>query len=181
MDFFGVHTSILELVAIITGLFSIYYASKINKFTWLIGFISQVCYFVLFYNTGLFANAGLQIFYCAICIYGWIYWKNDNHKITILSIKNKLIILFCSILGILLLSYINPSENTLLDSTITVFSIVGSILLSKKILDTWYLWIIVNILAIYLFFKVGLVLVSISYILALINSLIAIYKWKKEV
>lgn len=180
MILFGIQTSILELIAITTGLCSIYFASQINKWTWIIGIVSQICYFFLFYNTGLFANAFLQIFYIGICIYGWVYWKNTQHKIRELSLKKKFITILVSLLSIGLLFLINPSEHSLLDSAITIFSIIGTIFLSKKIMDNWYLWIMVNIMAIYLFFHVGLYLVAISYVLALINSIIAIFKWKKE-
>ena len=66
----------------------------------------------------------------------------------------------------------------LLDTMILFLSILANLLMVHKKIFHWYVWIIVNVISIYVYYNSGLYTVAIQYIYFLINAFIGIYVWK---
>ena len=71
---------IIEIVAVITGLLSIWFSYRINILVYPIGMISLALYVFIFTKNGLYANAVINFLYFAISIFGWWNWKRTNDK-----------------------------------------------------------------------------------------------------
>jgi nicotinamide mononucleotide transporter len=67
-----------------------------------------------------------------------------------------------------------------MDSMVMILSIVATVLLARKKLETWYLWILVDLLCIGLFYKKGAIFLTLEYFIFLIIAVYGLLSWSKE-
>ena len=176
--------NITEVFAVLFLLLSVGFAVKNNILTWPTGIISNVIYMYIFYNLNIFGNSFIQTVFILQSIHGWYRWKNnDTGKITVLD---KIDLTKC-IISTAVLSYLvyfflvlTDSKSPILDSSTTAISIMGIILLSLKKVESWYFWILTDIIYIWFFIKEGLYLSSLTYIIILILAIIGLIQWEKD-
>src|ERR1700748_3495054 len=86
------HQDPLEVVGVITGLLCVWLAARNNIWNWPIAIISVAIYIFIFFNSHLYADMGLQVYFMAMNIYGWYYWAKkpaDENKTPVARIKGK--------------------------------------------------------------------------------------------
>lgn len=89
---------ILDVVGTIIGLIYIYQEYKASIWLWLTGIIMPLVYTFVYYEAGLYADFGMQIYYTLAAIYGFLYWKfgkkkrNDDEEIPITYFPKKLVL-----------------------------------------------------------------------------------------
>ena len=179
-----------EIIAALLSIFYISLAIKQNIWCWIAAFFSTLIYSILFFDATLLMSSFLNAYYLIMAIYGWYSWKirNDykdsNLKISTLNLSvNAKIIVVLSIISIVLGYYMTNYTNTsyaYLDSTITIFSLVATYMMTKKILDNWIYWIIIDSAAIYLYFKKEFYVTSILFLIYTILAFLAYMEWEKE-
>jgi len=166
------NTSWLEWIGFITTIACVYLAAKQNIWNWPIGIMSVVTYMVVFFNSQLFGDAGLQIYFLGTSIYGWYFWikkKEANEKpVTSLTFKQLLWVLLATLvlagsLGLFLKNY-TPTNVPYIDGFCTSISFMAQILMTRKILQNWAFWIFVDICYVPLYLYKNLYLTSILYI-----------------
>jgi nicotinamide mononucleotide transporter len=176
--------SIIEVSAVIFLLLSVALAIKNNILTWATGIICNVIYMYIFYNLNILGNTFLQAVFILQSIYGWYRWKNnDNKKVSKLDTIDFSKAIFTTLL-LFYLVYLfliyTDNKSPILDSSTTAISIMGVILLSLKKVESWYFWILTDIIYIWFFLKEGLYLSSLTYIIILILAIIGLIQWKKD-
>ncbi|MGV3707037.1 MAG: nicotinamide riboside transporter PnuC [Arcticibacter sp.] len=181
-----VQTSALEWLGTITGFLCVYLAAKENILNWPISIISVLSYAVLFFEYHLFGDAALQIYFLGTAIYGWYFWRKnrqDDQK-PVVSLRPReyvivvaTIIVLSGILG-LFLDHFTPTDVPYIDGTCTAISFVAQVLLTRKVLQSWILWIIVDIMYVPLYLYKQLALTAILYILFLVIAAIGYRDWK---
>ena len=77
------HDSVLfmtipEIIAVATGIFSVWFAKKENILVYPIGIISVLLYVYICLEVKLYADAAINAYYFVVSIYGWYYWKNGK-------------------------------------------------------------------------------------------------------
>ena len=183
-------TSYLEWAANILTALCIYLAGRNKVLTWPIGIIATCLFGVLFYKAGLFADSLLQVFFIATGIIGWMGWKNNKIVEEIPThIDVKKFVLYSVIAIIVAIAYgyflLYRVADTFdayvpfVDSLILTLSILGQLLLMRKKIETWMVWIAVNIISVPLYFSRDLYLTSFMYSLFLINAVVSYFYWKK--
>ena len=183
-------TSYLEWAANILTALCIYLAGRNKVLTWPIGIIATCLFGVLFYKAGLFADSLLQVFFIATGIIGWMGWKNNKIVEEIPThIDVKKFVLYSVIAIIVAIAYgyflLYRVADTFdayvpfVDSLILTLSILGQLLLMRKKIETWMVWIVVNIISVPLYFSRDLYLTSFMYSLFLINAVVSYFYWKK--
>lgn len=183
-------TSYLEWAANILTALCIYLAGRNKVLTWPIGIIATCLFGVLFYKAGLFADSLLQVFFIATGIIGWMGWKNNKIVEEIPThIDAKKFVLYSVIAIIVAIAYgyflLYRVADTFdayvpfVDSLILTLSILGQLLLMRKKIETWMVWIVVNIISVPLYFSRDLYLTSFMYSLFLINAVVSYFYWKK--
>ncbi len=188
--------SFIELFGTITGLITVWLAARNNIWTWPIGLINVSSFFIIFWQVQLYADMFLQLYFFGMSIYGWLYWygqKDVVEKITFLSSKSRLISLIIIIIGVFIVGaviskihiyfpevFVKPAAYPYFDAFTTVVSIIASIWMARRILESWVLWILVDIVAIGLYFLKGIKLVSIEYGIFLLMSIYGLIVWIKE-
>lgn len=192
----GYPISYVELIATLFGLISVYFATKENILTWGTGIINEIFLFILFFQVQLYADMFLQIYFFLVTLYGWYNWKSKStkNKIEKISFRNRILLALIILLSTFVLGFIFSNIHLYLksyfkiqatypfsDSFIMASSIVATILLAKKKIENWYIWIVNDIICILLYFKKGIYFLSIEYMLFLGLVFYGLYKWEKEI
>lgn len=185
-DIFGYPLTYYEFFGVLLYFTSVYLAIRVNILTWITSIVSQIFFFIIFLQSQTYANAALQIFYIIICINGWIKWGRDkDKKISLLNWSQRFKIIFFSLIGIAvfgtLLNYlpIKPDPYPYFDMSIFVLSVVGVYLLAFKKLDTWFFWIVVNLLTILLYYLIGYYFVALQGVILIYMNIYALKRWMK--
>ena len=176
---------IIETIAVLFTLLSVYLTVKGNILCWPMSLIGVTFYSIIFYEHNLFGELFLQGVFFAQSILGWINWKKPKEELPIswISKHNRgqalnailllymIVFIFTSNLG---------GHMPLLDSAVTTLSISATFLLIKKKIEAWILWIINDILLIILFNMNGLDISSYVYFIFLILATTGLIRWIKD-
>lgn len=191
----GYAISSVELIATVFGLLSVYLASRANILTWPTGLINELFLFVLFFQVQLYADMFLQVYFFVVTIYGWYNWKKKPRarSISSLNFKSKILLAVGIFFGTWISGFLIGNIHYYLpeyfeveaaypfaDSLVLLSSIAAIILLAKKKIENWYLWIIVNLVCIYLFFKKEIVFLGLEYVVFLGLAIYGYFNWKKQ-
>lgn len=191
--FLDYEVSHLEFWSILSGYIAVYLAARNNKLTWPVAILNAILLFGLFFQFQLYADMFLQIYFFCIAIYGWFNWKGQRStQIKILGLRQKIFLLVCMALLWPSLAelvanlhlffptfFTQPAAYAYADSLIMLLSIVAQFLLTKRIMENWYLWIAVNLLGIAVYGLKGMLLLSIQYVVFLVLAIIGTIEWRK--
>lgn len=178
--------NITEFVAALITLSSVIMLANGKMSGWILGIIGSLLYGFLFFQQKLYANMFLQLIFITQGVYGIYEW--DKEKETDFSSKKLDFILFLNLLFavsgiciVLLLSLSLYGENTVLDLTLSMFSILAMLMMAKKYVQSWFVWIGVDIGYLYLFFSTNMFISAILYFILLIMCINGYIKWSKNV
>lgn len=175
----------LEVFAVFTSYGSTWLCVRERRLNYVYGAISSAAYAVLFFHAGLLASAVLNAYLAPTLIYGWIRWRQDSNTRPIEHVSLKMIPVY---VGVGVLFWFGASQllaslgatMALLDTAILGLNIIAQLLLDNKKLENWYVWAIMNVIAIYVYFRSGLFLVGFQYIFFLANTIIGFVAWRKS-
>ena len=163
----GSPISVGEVLASALGLGMVACNMVVNPMAWPLAIASSALYALLFLDSRLYGEASLQLLFIAMALWGWAQWRrgrglagNAPLRVHSLGRRGRLWVLGLTLaawplLG-LLLSRVTDSDVPYLDALPTVGSITGTLLLGRKLIENWPVWIAVNIVSIGLFAVKGL-------------------------
>jgi nicotinamide mononucleotide transporter len=182
-----------ELFAAFLGMGYIIFAAREIKWCWPLAFVSTLIYTLLFWEGQLPMQALLNFYYMGMAIYGYILWQKqgqqeDKLSISSWSINKHLIFLavgtVLSIISAYYLEITNTSQSPYLDAGITIFSVMNTWLMAKKVLQNWLYWIVIDACAVVLYAQSGyyatVILFSIYTVLAFLGFLSWLKLYKAE-
>jgi nicotinamide mononucleotide transporter len=187
--------SYVELIGTLFGLISVYLASRANILTWATGIINEVFLFILFFQVQLYADMFLQVYFFIVTLFGWYNWKHKpkQNSFSTTNFKEKVWITSLIIVGTVLAGFFFANIHLYLpqffksrasfpfaDSFVMILSIFATVLLAYKKIETWYLWIMTDIVCVFLFFKKGIVFLGIEYLVFIGLAIYGLLNWKKE-
>jgi nicotinamide mononucleotide transporter len=175
----------LEAFAVFTSYVCTYLCVMERRINYPIGAVSTAAYCVLFWRFHLNASMAINAFLTVYLVYGWIRWRADDNTlpITRMSAKDWLIAGAVTAVGYgVVVALANAFDGTLVwtDSVILVGTLLAQWTLDNKRLETWAVWVIVNIFAIYTYFNTDLALVGFQYIFFLLNAFWAFSVWLRR-
>ena len=177
---------ILETLGILASLAYVVCNIRQHMATWVFGLAGYILYVFIFALGHLYASALLSGLSCLFMVYGWYMWKQnpggaDALPVTRYSITGRMAVLAISALlsGIvyLLLERFEGAACLWGDAIIAGTSLVGLFVAARKKLETWYIWIGVNILAVFVYFTTGLYGTTALYGLFLGLSFYGLWEW----
>ncbi len=202
--FLGYQMSYIEFFGTIFNVWCVWLVAKNNILTWPVGIVGIVLFLFLFWQIRLYSDFIEQIYYFVMSIYGWWMWTNpgktrkaekENELKISRSSKNVGIAYFVAILiATAVMGYImsnidvyfpqyfpEPASLPYPDAFTTVMSFAATILMAKKKIECWYLWVLVDIIGIALYFEKDVVFISILYVAFLMLAVKGYLNWKKEI
>jgi nicotinamide mononucleotide transporter len=189
-----VHQSWEELVGAITGLACVWLAAANTIWNWPIAIISTALYVYVFAITGFYADMLQYIYLCITSMYGWYQWSRHpktEDKSPVLRMTKKqmavsaiVVAVATPTLGYTLITFAaklnyNPPAYPYIDSFLTSCSFVAQILLARKILENWLVWIFADIIYTIVYFKKDLVVTSIMFAILIIIAIFGYFDWRK--
>jgi nicotinamide mononucleotide transporter len=179
-------TSAWEVCAVIFAIAYVLLAIKESIWCWPAALISTLIYVFLFFDVNLYMESALQLFYIIMAIYGWIMWRkqsnsNDNLLITIWPVSKHLIAVTLICLMVLFSGFILQKNTDAaypwLDSFTTWGAIVATWMVTKKILENWIYWFVIDSAAIYLYLQRELYLTALLFLIYVILCIIGYQQW----
>jgi nicotinamide mononucleotide transporter len=192
----GYSFSYVEIVATLFGLISVYLAARGSIYTWPAGIVNEIGFFLIFFQINLYADMLLQVYFFVVTLYGWFHWNNSGRGISVTKVSavDRWCLVLAILVGSLLLGFIIsnlhiyfdeyftiPADYPFVDSFTTVVSIFAMVLLANKKLESWVLWIVVDIVSVALYWVKGVHLIAIEYLIFLFIALFGLLKWRKEI
>ena len=184
--------SLLEILGFFTGIAGVFLTIKRSPFCWPISALNVMLYGVIFYDTKLYADMGLQGVFLVFSIYGWYAWtkgsKNYLPDSSPLQVKQSTIkelsfgilitIPIAVILGYMLKNQTN-ADFPYIDSMLASLSIFAQILQTRKRLENWYIWIVVDAVYILIYVSKDLYLSAILYAVFLALAIQGAIEWRR--
>ena len=185
---------IIEIIAVITGMLSIWYSYRINILVYPIGMISLALYVFIFIKNGLYANAVINFLYFVISIFGWWNWlrqrTTDNGqqttdkgelKVSYLSKKETAITITILVILIFFINLFTTNDLSIrLDYYTSAAGLIAMVLTSFKKVENWFFYLVADIVLIPLCIYNGLYLTSIQYVAYTILAIMGYINWNKE-
>lgn len=186
----------LELIAVLLGILSVWYARKEKILVFPFGIANVSIYIYICFVARLYANAGINIVYLISNLFGWYMWsgKSNNQRLEISrnTLKQNIIswisVVFIYVIVFFILRWVNRADYEYIHSYLpwmdafnTAFFLVATILMAVKKLENWLFWIIGDIISIPIFASQGLYFTSIQYTVFLILAILGWKEWKVKV
>ena len=178
--------SVIEIIAVVFSILYVILAAKENIWCWFCAAISVLLYIYICFSAQLFLETGLQGFYFIMAIYGYLQWNRPRKEINIStwSLQRHLIIFGVGIIVSLLLGKLfeiyTDAAMPIIDSFTTIFSLITTYMVTKKILENWIYWIIIDIVSVYLYFSRDLQLTAGLFTAYTIVAVFGYLSWKKQ-
>nr|WP_314634098.1 nicotinamide riboside transporter PnuC [uncultured Janthinobacterium sp.] len=178
----------LEIAANVLMTVSIVLAGRNNIHSWWIGIVGCMLFAVLFYQVNLYADVLLQLFFIVTCVIGWLQWRRGaaGQPLPITRTGWRSLawvvpagIAAVVIYGMLLHRWTNAYA-PFIDSAVLVFSIIAQFLLMSRRIETWAFWLLVNTVAVPLYYSRGLHLTAVLYAAYWFNALLSWYWWRVQ-
>jgi len=180
---------VLEFLAFVFGIVSVFCAKKENIWVYPTGLISTVITVYLLYQAKYFGDMTMNFYYSIMSIYGWYLWASKRAspdlKITRTTLKEKIIGvgLFVLTMIITYLVYVFFNYKLEIPNYIDIFTsgifFTAMWYMALKKIENWSLWILGDIIAVPLFAYRGLGMLSVQYLIFTILAVLAYIEWKK--
>ena len=199
---FSTNVSWLEFIGVIAGGIAVWLSAKTSLWSWPIGIINVILFFFLFYQSQLYPDMFLQVFYLVTNVLGWWRWANPRKgeedrksELKVSYMTRQQLIFVCSVgvvgtaaLGLFATRlhewvptvFSLPSAAPFQDSFITVVSILAQYYMLQKKVECWVLWLVVDILATYVYFSRDLLFSSALYFIFCGLAMYALWNWNRE-
>ena len=187
---------IIEIAGVVIGLVYLYLEYKASIHLWIVSIIMPAIYLYIFFRAGLYADVGINLYYLLIALYGWAAWKysfrlfgkKENHLKEELRIshatrkdwlKAGVGYLFAQLLIACALANFTDSDVVWADSFVAALSIVGMWMLARKVIEQWWVWLVVDLASVGLFAYKDLYFTAALYLLYAVIAIFGYKKWKK--
>lgn len=200
--FTTLETSILEITGTAVGILYLWLEYRASIYLWIAGIIMPAIYIFVYYNAGLYADFGINIYYLAVAVYGWCFWMWGQRKRKGGPVKtaetsdatNALPIIhtprkyYLPLLAVFLIAFVGigkilieytDSDVPWWDSFTTALSIVGMWMLARKHIEQWLAWILVDIVSCGLYIYKEIYFTSALYGIYAIVAIFGYMKWKE--
>lgn len=179
----------IEIAAVIFGIISVYLSVRQNIWSWATGIVNVTLYVFVFYGVKLYADMGLQVVYIGLSFYGWYNWLYGGKDQTQLRVSKTTrtvgaLLLIIVVGGSLLLGQLlyrgTDASLPFLDSMTTTVSLVAQWMMTRKLLESWLVWIAVDVVYVGMFIYKELFLTASLYAVFLLLAVKGFYDWKKS-
>lgn len=178
----------IEIIAVVAGLCNVVLIIKRSLWNYPFGFLMVLLYAKIFYEYQLYSDALLQVYFFFIQFYGLWYWlkgRQDDGSIVVVPLPKTQYFnyLLATIVAWLVLStamsQLTNATHPYWDGAIASLSVLAQFLMSRRNIESWYLWILVDILAIGLFIVKELQPTAALYAVFLVLAIIGLIQWRK--
>jgi nicotinamide mononucleotide transporter len=183
----SVATNPLEWVAAGLGVVNVALVVRRSIWNYPFGLAMVALYFFVFFEARLYSDALLQIFFFVVQIYGWWNWSRARRAgeipVAVLTPSARLYWIAGTAaaslaLGLGMARYTDAAA-PLVDAFVAGTSIAAQILMARRRIENWVLWILVDLVAIGLYASRGLHATGALYAVFLLLSIVGLVSWRR--
>ncbi|MEH1905863.1 MAG: nicotinamide riboside transporter PnuC [Nostoc sp.] len=194
----GYPMSYIELLGTVFYLWSVWLISQRKILTWPIGIVSVLLYMALFYQIRLYSDMLEQVYYLIVSVYGWWRWSTpDSDTGKVLQVRYspapKIVLIAAITIPVsfatgalmsqihLLLPaiFLEKASFPYLDALTTIMSFTAMWLMTQKRIESWYYWIIVDVIGIGLYYVKEVKFIAFLYVILLFIAIKGSISWLK--
>ena len=182
---------ILQILGVVLGLLYLYFEYKANIWLWVVGLIMPVVHGLLYYRSGLYADCAMEAYYILAGIYGLAVWlrrgANDQPKFRIAHATARVwgiaavMYAVAHVVIYYLLSTFTDSTVPAWDSFTTACSVVAYWMLSRKYVEQWLVWLVVDVVTVGLYIYKDIPLTAGLYALYSVLAVVGYMRWRRVV
>lgn len=182
---------ILQIAGVVLGLLYLWLEYRADIRLWIVGLIMPLVHGALYYQSGLYADCSMQVYYVLAGVYGWIVWRNaPRHKRAAARIGHTPLRQVAGLVAVyaaahagiyLLLTNFTDSVVPFWDAMTTAGSIVAMWMLSRKYVEQWLVWLAVDLVTVGLYFYKGIPLTAGLYALYSALAVAGYLRWRKQI
>ncbi|MEU5553279.1 MULTISPECIES: nicotinamide riboside transporter PnuC [unclassified Micromonospora] len=185
----GAGISWAELLGFGTGVVNVWLIARQHIANWAIGIANVLLLGLLFWTTGLYADASLQLVYVALGCYGWWHWLYGGERRSRLTVTRtgRREWWALGVAGVLLtggiwllLDRATDSTVPLPDALTTALSLLATYGQTRKLVESWWLWIAADLIYIPLYGYKGLWLTAVLYVIFLGLCVVGLRAWRSD-
>jgi nicotinamide mononucleotide transporter len=198
----GYNLSYIEAVAVLSSIACIWLAAKEKIVNFAFGLVCTGLYAVFFYQEHLYSSMTLNIVFFCFNIYGYFLWtrpkkgeENENNELRVRRSSRQMQAVLLAVIAIGTIAWglaiVHLHEWTpavfeqatrfpYIDSFVMVASIVAQLLMAQKKLENWILWIVIDVVATFLYAFAGYTFTAILYAILVIIAIKGLYDWQKS-
>lgn len=185
-----IRNNYLELAGTLLSLIYLYLSVRQKVSLWLFGFLSALCYMVVFWESRLYAVMTLQVYYLVISVYGWISWKrgavDGGSELPVRKTTSRQALVLSVLTALLFIIYyfvlvrLTDSALPIADSLMTAGSIIATWMLARKLIEHWLLWIIIDLFSVGVYLYQEMYSTAILYIVYTVMAVVGYFSWRKS-
>lgn len=188
IPFLGLTTNLFELVSFVLSLITVILNIRQNHLAWAFAIISSATYGIVFFGARLYGDMALQGMFIVVSLWGWYQWLyggTNHHALTVSHCGARgyaaSVAAWLAFFGLFAWYLTNHTDTDVpnIDGFLTAGSLIGQILLSRKKVENWIVWIIVDILYVGLYVYKGLMLTAILYAIFIVLAIIGLRAWSR--
>ena len=178
----------IELAGFVTGGLCVWLVVREHILNWPIGLANYIFFFLLFWRGRLFADAGLQVIYFALGVYGWWNWLHGGARGGVLTIarttRTEWVVLAAAVplatWALREILVVAQGAAPFWDALTTVLSLAAQTLQTRKRLEHWIIWIVADIIYVPLYISRQLPLTAILYFVFLLMCVAGWREWLRR-
>ncbi len=179
----------LELVAVAFGALTVWLSTRQHISAWPTALVNATLYFVVFQRAQIYANMGLQVVYFALSCYGWYAWKygGADHTGVVVTRTSRALALRLLAIGAAVAALLGwalarwtDAATPWLDSGTTATSLVAQWMMTRKYLENWLVWIVVDVVYVGMYIAQGLRPTAALYTLFLVLATMGYLSWRRS-
>ncbi len=185
LAFAGLSTTPLELVSFLLAVTTVLLNIRQNHWAWLFSIASSATYAVVFFGARLYGDSGLQLVFIAASVWGWYQWLRGAGGGPLVVTRltragwgwsiGAWLVGFALIAGFL--KVYTDTDVPLTDGFLSAGSLVGQLLLARKKVENWIVWIAVDVLYVGLYVYKGLMLTAVLYAVFVVLAATGLRAW----
>lgn len=178
----------LEVSANAAATISIFLAGRNSVHTWWTGIVGCVLFAALFLEARLYADVTLQIVFVVTSLAGWRWWLRGSageplpvrHAQPVMLIGLGTASAAAAIGYGAILHQFTDAYAPFIDSFVLVLSLLAQLLLVRRLIETWAVWLVVDTIAVPLYASRGLYLTAVLYAAYWLNAWYGAWRWRRE-
>lgn len=182
---------ILQIVGVALGLLYLWLEYKANIWLWVVGMLMPCVHCVLYYKSGLYADCAMQAYYIAAGLYGLAVWLLGHKRAekplkighTPWRLALPLVVIYGALHAAIYFILVRFTDSTVpfWDAMTTAMSMVAMWLLSRKYIEQWLVWLVVDAITVGLYIYKGIPFTAGLYTLYTALAVAGYLRWKREI
>jgi nicotinamide mononucleotide transporter len=179
--------SLVEILGFLTGAVNVWLLARQNIWNWPVGLANNALYVAVFLSAGLYGDAGLQLVYITLGVYGWWTWAHPGARVELQVTRTPRStwiwltpVTAAAAIGLaFFLRRFTDSTVPVWDSFTTALSLAAIYGQTKKYVESWWIWIAVDIIYVPLYIYKNLRLTSGLYFVFLLLCVMGLREWSR--